>query len=80
MSKKNRNRQMQEMPISMEAPAEEQAEKLDFDAWYVMREAKIPKAHHKEIIKADFKGRGLGQQESVNDFDAALKKYGVKLA
>ena len=59
---------------------QEKEEKLDFDAWHCMREEQIPKAHHKEIIKADFKGRGLGQHESLEDFDAALAKYGVKLA
>ena len=55
-------------------------EKIDFDAWYSMREKRIPTQHQKEILKADFKGRGLGQYESFADFDAALKKYGVKLA
>lgn len=81
--------------VRMEAPVQEfkvepaarqpevapvQEEKLDFDAWHVMRAAKIPKAHHKEIIQADFKGRGLGQHESMKAFDAALAKYGIKLA
>ena len=40
---------------------------------------KIPRQHHKEIILADFKGRGLSRCESAEDFDAALQKYGVKL-
>jgi hypothetical protein len=71
MSKKNKQEMLQ--------PIAEQEEKLDFDAWHVMRSPKIPKAHHKEIIKADFKGRGLSQCESLKDFDAALAKYGVKL-
>jgi hypothetical protein len=55
-------------------------EKVDFDAWYSMREKQIPVQHQKEILKADFKGRGLGQNESLSNFDGALKKYGVKLA
>ena len=54
-------------------------EKVDFDAWFAMRESQIPKQHHKEIIKADFKGRGLGQSERAEDFDKALRKYGLKL-
>ena len=54
-------------------------QKVDFDAWFSMRGPKIPPQHHKEILKADFKGRGLGQCESLEDFDTALKKYGVKL-
>ena len=66
-----------EEPAAVELPPEE---KVDFDAWHVLRSKKIPRAHHKEIIKADFKGRGLGQRESLKDFDDALAKYGVKLA
>ena len=53
--------------------------KVDFDAWFVMRGSKIPKHHHKEIIQADFKGRGLKQHESLEDFDAALRMYGINL-
>lgn len=80
MGKKNRQmKQDDELPEEVMA-AQEPEEKLDFDAWHVMREAQIPRAHHKEIIKADFKGRGLSQVESASAFDAALKKYGVKLA
>lgn len=61
-------------------PKKEAAPKVDFDAWFAMRGAKIPGRHHKEIIKADFKGRGLGQYESLQDFDKALKQYGINLA
>lgn len=62
------------------APKKEVALKVDFDAWFAMRGSKIPKHHHKEVIKADFKGRGLGQYESLEDFDKALKQYGINLA
>ena len=54
-------------------------EKVDFDAWFALREPNIPEMHKKEIIKADFKGRGLGQNETIEDFDKALTIYGVKL-
>lgn len=54
-------------------------QEVDFDTWYMIRKNSIPDIHHKEIIKADFKGRGLKKLESVNTFDAALTKYGVKL-
>ena len=57
-----------------------EVEKVDFDAWHTMRAGRIPKHHHKEIIKADFKARGLGQCESLENFDEALKKYGIKLS
>jgi hypothetical protein len=58
----------------------ENKELVDFDTWYVMRESAIPRQHHKEILKADFKARGLKEQEPVEVFDKALIRYGVKLA
>jgi hypothetical protein len=54
-------------------------EKMDFEAWFAMRESAIPRQHYKEIIRADFNGQGLSQCESQQDFDEALKTYGVKL-
>lgn len=92
MGKKYRNRQIS--PERVVAPGVTEAEyvreevvaeevavpQLDFDAWYALRKPRIPKHHHKEILKADFKARGLGQQASMQDFDGALEKYGVKLS
>lgn len=52
---------------------------VDFNVWFAMREKKIPVQHLKEILWADFKGRGLSGQETVATYDAALAKYGVKL-
>lgn len=54
-------------------------QKVDFEEWYAIRKALIPGQHHKEILKADFKGRGLGLCETIRSFDEALNKYGVKL-
>lgn len=67
-------------PAIVIEPALDEVSKVDFDAWYAMRANAIPRHHHKEIIKADFKARGLGQCESLNNFDDALRKYGVKLS
>jgi hypothetical protein len=53
--------------------------KVAFEIWYAMREKAIPQQHYKEIIKADFKGRGLKDYETLESFDKALVKYGVKL-
>ena len=55
------------------------APKVDFDAWYASRGRHIPKHHHKEILKADFMGRGLNMFETMEDFDRALAQYGIKL-
>ena len=64
----------------LEEAAAPEAPKLDFDAWFASRGTKIPRHHRKEILRADFTARGLGQCESLADFDAALNKYGVKLS
>lgn len=85
--KKNKRNHRQEQAPQVQAPAPASAEplvqaveKLDFDAWFAMRHERIPKHHRKEILLADFGARGLSQQETSEDFDAALKQYGVKLA
>lgn len=54
-------------------------EKVEFDSWWAARSSMIPAIHLKEIIKADFKGRTLSDLESMEAFDMALEKYGIKL-
>lgn len=63
-------------PVAQEEPKEEL---LEFDSWWVMRRDSIPAMHSKEIVKADFRGRGLSQMETLEKFDWALEKYGIKL-
>lgn len=58
-------------PILTEQP------KIEFDTWYAMRSHLIPPHHLKEIIKADFKGRGVPSMATIAEFDEALRKYGV---
>jgi hypothetical protein len=53
--------------------------KITFDTWYFLRSKKIPSKHAKEIIIVDFKARGLKNEETLETFDNALDKYGVKL-
>ncbi len=53
--------------------------KVSFDSWYHQRKNKIPKQHMKEILAADFKSRGLKEQATMEEYDKALKLYGVKL-
>jgi len=60
-------------------PVVEQVPTVDFNVWFAMRERKIPAKHLREIIWADFQGRGLSKKETVAVYDAALAKYGVKL-
>ena len=56
-----------------------EAELMDFDIWHIMRSGRIPAIHMKEVIKADFKGRGLSNKETMECFDQALSDYGIKL-
>ncbi len=83
MGKKNKNKRMSQSnaqeasaPMSQEAPA---VETYEFDVWWVLRQDKIPGHHMKEVIRADMMARGLSDKESLEDFDVALKQYGIKL-
>ena len=53
--------------------------KMDFDTWFAINSHLIPSHHYKEIIRADFKARKLTAEETQEDFDKALRLYGVKL-
>lgn len=52
---------------------------VSFDSWFHQRSDKIARCHHKEIIMADFKARGMGEEATMAEFDKALELYGVKL-
>jgi hypothetical protein len=76
MAKKKENEKPAAKVVAQVAP---QPAKVDFDAWWAMNEKKIPVQHRKEIIIADFRARGLSLKESLQSYNDALKKYGVKL-
>ena len=65
--------------VKTESLDSEAEQLLDFEEWFSIREASIPKHHHREIIKADFKGRKVPAKATVGQFDEALKKYGIEL-
>jgi len=52
---------------------------LEFDAWHSMRKRHIGKQHFKEVIMAYMKSIGLSEKETVEKYDAALKRYGIDL-
>ena len=58
---------------------EEQQIRVSFNEWHIMREPLIPAQHNKEILRADFIGQGLKGKATMQDFDRALARYGVKL-
>lgn len=84
MSKKNRRDRALAQESAPAASAEQASqlmeELVDFDGWWAARSSKIPSHHHKEIVKADFRGRGLSMMETMEDFDDALKEYGLVLS
>lgn len=78
MGKKNwKNRSLEQNKPAIDING--QAELIDFDHWYGLREDQIPGAHKKEIIMADFKARKVSMTNTMEAFDEALKKYGIKL-
>jgi len=88
MGKKNLMKEIKEMERKAreegmasieEAPAQDKPEEVDLDSWYFLRSKNIPGQHMKEIIRADFKARGLGNKDTMENFDKALESYGVKI-
>ncbi len=56
------------------------AERIFFDQWWANKSKRIPPIHRKEVIFADFKGRGLTNKETTEAYDLGLKKYGLDIA
>lgn len=54
-------------------------EPIDFDVWFSQVADKLHSMHKKEVIKSDFKARGLSTLELPETYVQALAKYGVKL-
>ena len=51
----------------------------EFDVWWMDINRRVTlKSWMKEIVKADFKGRGLSNKETIEIYDDALRVFGVK--
>ncbi len=85
MAKKNKSKvdlkaKIKEMEDSKRVEVPVQADKkVSFDSWYHQRSKQIPKQHIKEILIADFMSRGYGKEATMEEYDKALKLYGIKL-
>jgi hypothetical protein len=55
-----------------------QESRINFEAWFHMRKQLMSAVHKKEVIMADFKSRGLESEATVEQFDRALRLYGIK--
>lgn len=74
MAKKQKQSQKVAAPAPVLPPG------VDFEVWWAKAQKRIPQQHRKEIVLADFKARGLSMRETTETYNAALEKYGVKLA
>lgn len=77
---KNLKEQIKEMEMkNRTTPQAEPKVKVSFDSWFHLRKDKIASCHHREILMADFKARGLKDEAAMEEFDKALELYGIKL-
>jgi len=84
MSKKQKDElraKIKQMESSKREPivAKEEEGLIPFESWWHQRREAIPKHHAKEVISADFKARGLGNEATLEQFDKALSLYGIRL-
>lgn len=55
-------------------------EVVNFDHWWASRSSTVKLAPHmKEIVHADFKGRGLEQLNTMEKWDWAARQFGLNI-
>ena len=71
--------QQKEDTIKEVKAVETVASTIDFYSWFssLIEKKKTVKANHMSAIKAHFGSLGLSDNESVKDFEDALKHYGL---
>ena len=82
-------KEIKEMEVTKKAAKAAQApkpqspvpdERISFDQWWMTLVRKIDmRPAYKEVIKADFRSRGLGDKAMHTEYDKALELYGIKL-
>jgi len=66
--------------VKMSNNNEKQPQKVSFATWWVITTKKANfRPHMKEIIRADFGGRGLSDNETMAAYTAALKQFGYTI-
>ena len=59
--------------------AESDSDLVEFDIWWMDITRRVTlKQWMKEIVKVDFKSRGLGSKETIEHYDDGLRIFGVK--
>ena len=57
-----------------------ESDKISYDQWWmVANKKKSLRPHLKEVILADFKGRGLSAKETQDKYDEALRLFGYDI-
>ena len=53
---------------------------ISFDMWWAITMKKINiRPSYKEVVAADFRGRGLGKTATASAYNKALELYGIKI-
>jgi hypothetical protein len=84
MSEKNLKKKIKEMEQQsraqvVETTANADEVKVNFDTWYYIRSPQIPERHRKEILLSYFKSLKMTINETMQAYDDALARYGVKI-
>lgn len=76
MIKKKKESEVQE---EVKLVVEEVSPKFSYEEWWTTRkEALKVKDFFFEILRADFRGQGLSEQLSLEEWDAGARKFGLK--
>jgi hypothetical protein len=70
---------IKKMETEQRVPSLNKDKLVSFDSWFHQRKDVIPKHHMKEVIMADFKARGLDKEATTEQYDKALRMYGIKI-
>lgn len=61
-------------------PQEDRVLEVSFDQWWADKASSLKLAHHmKEIVRADFRGRGLVNSNTLEKWDWAAKQFGLNV-
>lgn len=76
---KKQEQQKRAEDVVQQIQEEKDSRAISFDAWWIEFSKEKGIRHHiKEILKVDFKARGLKDMEKKEDFDKAATIFGYK--
>ena len=79
MERAKRDKLLAENKVRIQRAEPQEDGKIDFDSWWSPTAKRLSiKPWMKEIIKADFKGRGLSNREAPEKYEEGLSLFGIK--